>query len=37
MQDLGLYDGGDNGDGFNMLDVDLTFENYEDVFGSSHD
>ena len=36
MQDLGLHDGSDNGDGFNMSDVDLTFENYEDVFGSSH-
>lgn len=37
MQDLGLCDGDDNGDGFNMSDVDLTFENYEDVFGSSQD
>ena len=37
MQDLGLCDGVDNVDGFNMSDVDLTFENYEDVFSSSHD
>ena len=36
MQDLGLCNGSDNGDSFNMLDVDLTFENYEDVFGISH-
>ncbi|KAH9313172.1 hypothetical protein KI387_028207, partial [Taxus chinensis] len=37
MQDLGLCDGDDNCDGFNMSDVDLTFENYEDIFGSSQD
>ena len=37
MQDLGLCDGVDNVDGLNMSDADLTFENYEDVFGSSHD
>uniref|UniRef100_A0A0D6QR80 CCT domain-containing protein n=1 Tax=Araucaria cunninghamii TaxID=56994 RepID=A0A0D6QR80_ARACU len=37
MQDLGLCEGGDNCDGFNMSDVDLSFENYEDIFASSQD
>eukprot|EP01018_Ginkgo_biloba_P025206 Gb_06394 [translate_table: standard] len=37
MQDLGLCEDGDPCDGFNMSDVDLTFENYEDIFAGSQD
>eukprot|EP01018_Ginkgo_biloba_P008045 Gb_28222 [translate_table: standard] len=33
MQDLGICEDDDHCEGFHMLDVDLTFENYEDIFG----
>lgn len=35
MQDLGLCEDGDHCNDFNMSDVDLTFENYEDIFAGS--
>lgn len=37
MQDLGLCEDGDPCNDFNMSDVDLTFENYEDIFAGSED
>jgi hypothetical protein len=40
MQDLGLCEGEEEGDpceGFNMADVDLSFDNYEDIFSSTQD
>ncbi|KAH9306384.1 hypothetical protein KI387_010788, partial [Taxus chinensis] len=33
MQDLGLCDADERCDPFHMSDIDLTFENYEDIFG----
>ncbi|XP_057844712.1 zinc finger protein CONSTANS-LIKE 10 [Cryptomeria japonica] len=33
MQDLGIYDDDECCDAFHVCDVDLTFENYEDIFG----
>lgn len=37
MQDLGMCEGeeGDPCEGFNMADVDLSFDNYEDIFSST--
>lgn len=37
MQDLGVCEDGDPFNDFNMSDVDLTFENYEDIFAGSQD
>lgn len=37
MQDLGLCEDGDCCNDFNMSDVDLTFENYEDIFVGAED
>lgn len=37
MEDLGLCEDGDRCNDFNMSDVDLTFENYEDIFAGSED
>jgi hypothetical protein len=40
MQDLGICEGEEEGDpceGFSMADVDLSFDNYEDIFSSTQD
>ncbi|KAI5083297.1 hypothetical protein GOP47_0003040 [Adiantum capillus-veneris] len=37
LEDLGTCeDGVSGGGGFNMADIDLTFDNYEDIFSGSH-
>ncbi|KAF3777480.1 Zinc finger protein CONSTANS-LIKE 10 [Nymphaea thermarum] len=35
MKDLGIFEGEELYEDFNMGDVDLTFENYEELFGNS--
>lgn len=35
MKDLGITDDAELYDGFNMDDMDLSFENYEELFGNS--
>lgn len=35
IEDLGTCEDGINGGGFNMADIDLTFDNYEDIFSGS--
>ncbi|KAH7282878.1 hypothetical protein KP509_35G051200 [Ceratopteris richardii] len=36
IEDLGTYDDAIDGTGFNMADIDLTFDNYEEIFSGSH-
>lgn len=36
IEDLGVCEDDDTCGGFNMSDVDLTFDNYEDIFSGSH-